>query len=1136
MSAKEVALKSTSILLFLFFLSLLAVPLCRAEAQETDPENLVQRLVDPTLKSEAARTLLGMGAAALPALGKVLHSKRSSEYVRREILKLLPGFGDKGAKMLRDAVSEPALEYEAARQLAGVKSDKLVAGTMFGLLEKSGNPNVRLLAVEWLAARGNADKLRGHLFELLSDPSAKIRQSASALIADRLGRDAIPTLQEMLRKAQLSRSTANRAMRLSILKTLGAIGRKGNQEGKNVMNTLLLALNEEDEQQVAIDELVSIGPASVSGLLMILKAGDTRRAASAMDALLSIGQAAAPEVVDLLQARHSKMKKMAKQFLCFYQDPAVFPLLKNLYPKAAPEDKAEILEIASLYDAAEPFEFIIAATKDDNPVVRVQAVRLLSRSRREAAVPVLLARAEEDPDLDIRLAAVRGLFTMGESSAVPSFARMVAYEKWQVRLEILKALAFMATPSDIKVMSDQLRHRKSELAGQAARALANTTYLTGQRAPDEWVSDVKGITEAGGGKHKPFEIRSIKAGDETVEVSWSGSGDRVLIYLPASVSHNGRYAHLYLGELASDYTVVVLPFPGCSFGPTEQPSLSECMQRYGRQIDIVRQEYTGKPAVLVAHSVAGFGALSFSAENPGSVERIIWVNPVFPRRYYVETAFRASMESLSARWSAEREYLEMQSGFLSPGARNLYRSRVELSSQVKGNGNAMLVAQGHYGLGWLLDEVFFPYDDTTMQSALAANAAPLLLMFGQQDPTLAENVEAFKGQARTNKNMVLSVLDNSIRHIPVENPEAFQAAVKRFMRDYERARTLEPVGGAPTAVVLQGEQGEFGPSQVFLPMEDSTVTRTSADLVKPSRLSRFLDSREPEKLVSGERKEDEEDLTFMLVAPAEETVPEVEESGHQVAGQPAKNEASSVPEATAGEPELVESRVPEESTAVAVATEPEKTAAKVIETAPEPEKPVETTVTRVTSRSATTTTREERPPVVVISSGTPEDAKSHKNNVTTVTSNERSQPNRTVAPFRSEPAVTDTPSATARRESKVDMSAILGWSLVGLSVAGIGTGVYMHSQAGALTSEANELDPILDPDYDTLFDDKVAQAGTKMNFAYLGYGLGAAAALAGVELLFDWPIKFRKKKDKSVSIIAAPLFAREGAGIILDIR
>ena len=1031
-------MKATSLYSILVVLILLVFPVCTAAGQDVEPEELVQRLVDPTLKSDAARGLLDMGAKAIPALKKVLHSKRSSEYVRREILKLLPSFGAKGSQLLRAAVAEPALEYEAARQLAGLKSDKSVEGTMFGLLDKSGNPNVRLLALEWLSSKGSASKLETRLFALLSDPSGKVRQSSTALVADRLGRGAIPKLQAMLRKAELARSTSNRALRLAILKTLGAIGRKGNQEAKNVLNTLLLALNEEDERQVATDELVSIGPASVSGLLMILKAGDTRRAASAMDALLSIGQAAAPEVVDLLQARHSRMKKMAKQFLCFYQDPAVFPLLRSLYPKVTPADKGLILEIVSLYDADEPFEFLVNAAKDEDPTVRVQALRLLSRSHRKAAVPVLMSRAEEDPDLDIRLAAVRGLFTMGESSAVSSFARMVAYEKWQVRLEILQALAFMATPSDLKILSEQLRHRKSELASQAARVLANTTYLTGIRSPEEWMSDVKEITESQKGKFSPFETRTIKAGDQTVEVAFSGSGDRVILYLPSSTAHNGRYAHEYLGKLAKDYAVVILPFPGCSVGPAEQPSLAECMERYARQMDIVRQEFSDKPAVLVAHSIAGFGALAFSASHPEAVERIIWTNPVFPRRYFVEGAHRAALDSLPARWNAERELLDMQAGFLSPRARNLYRSRVELSAQVKGNGKAMLVAQGYYGLGWLLDEIFFPYDDTTMQTALASSSAPLLLMFGKDDPTHQENVAAFKKQARTAKNMVVTVLENSIRYLPVELPGAFQAAVKRFIRDYERAATVLGVGGMPTALVLTGEIGEFGGESVLLPEADTAVTRSSGELVEASRLSQFLNSRKPETLVSGERKEDDEDVAFLAMVPTDENAGAGGLSGADSGG------------------------------------------------------------TFAGAGDSTSTG----------SAGTV-------------------------------PAVGGSPMVSTGAEGKSNAQDIWAWSLVGFGLAGLGAGGYLHFTANSNVADANALDP-LDPgvgaDYDSLFDNKVADANQSMTLGYVAYGLGAASLLVGLDLLFDWPISFRKKRDSSLSVTAAPLLVREGAGFVLDIR
>jgi len=1016
-------------------------------AQELDPEATAAKLVDPTQRDGAVRDLTAMGDKALPSLKRLLMSKRSSEFLRREILKLLPQFGGKGIAIIKGAVKESALELEAAKQLTRVTPDKAIGSSMFELLTSSLNPKVRLLALDWLAEHGSANKLNELLYDALSDPSAKIRLRSGTLIANRIGLDSLPKLMGMLRKAELARSNSNLGLRLAILETLGILGRKGQAEARRVIPTLLQALGEEDERQLAIDMLVELGSPAVSSLLMILKAGDTSRAAAAMDALLSIGQKAAPEVVSLLQARHPKMKKMARQFLCFYQDPAVFPLLQDLYPRAEPRDRAMILKIVSLYDSAEPFEFIVQATNDEDSLVRRQAVRLLADTARKAAVPVLLTRAEEDPDLDIRLAAVRGLYSMGETEAVPSFVRMLEYEKWQVRLEILKAMAHMGTPSDVKTVSEQLRHRKSELAGAAGRALANTTYLTGQRSPDEWVADVKEVIETDDDlKGIEVALKRIPVADEDLEVAVLGSGDQVILVLIPSVSLRTKYLPHYLGELAGDYKVVVVPFRGCKSKVNERPSLSDCLERFSERMAIVKQEVSSGPVILIGQSVAGFAAIDYAAKNPDAVTSLVLGNPIFPRRYYVETALKRTVEKLPARWQKELEFLDHNSGMFSPRARNAYKSKVELASQVRGEGRAMLVSAGHYGLGWFLSDVHFPYEDAGVESSLANLKAPVLLVFGKDDWVLAENREEFRRIGNITGNLVWTSMDGSIRFSMIEQPERFQAAVQRFIREYRlEGRVAGMGGGLPTAAVVFGEIGEFVPMEAAVEVAAPTSNRPEGQLLEPSRLTTFLNHRTPENIVSHEPFRAEEiEVEVVEVVPVTPTaVPG--ETGDPESGTP----TGGPPPELAGGPGPTGSGTP-------TAIGPTGMPGALIETGPSQRSPVWDYV---------------------------------------------------------------------------------GWGLLGVGVVGLAGGGFMQWQAAAQLDLANSLDPgeySTQAKYDGDFDAMYNQAGSYLNFAYIGYGVGGLLALVGIDLLLGWPISVGESAPPT-RVSFMPLVTPDGGALVLEL-
>jgi len=848
-------LRPVAAVLFLAAASVAALP---CAAQEKDPALLVQQLADPTLRGGAREALLAMEPArAVSELDKALSSKKSSEQLRREILRVLPDFGARGTSVIVAALKDPLLEFEAARALSGSTGDRTVAESMFDLLAGSQNPKVRLLALEWLAENGDAKRVNGLLLGTLADSSDKVRTRAGELIVSRLGVPVLPELMEVLRQAEFSRSVSNRGLRLALIETLGLMGQKGPSEAARVVPTLLQALGEEDEAQVAVAALVRIGAPSVSSLLMILKAGDTRRAAAAMDALLSIGSKAAPEVVSLLQAKHPKMREMAQQFLSFYQDPAVFPLLVKLYAQANPEDKVTVLRILSLYGTRETVDFVVRATTDEDARVRAESVRILAATGDPAAVPVLLSRAEEDSDMDIRVAAIHGLYSMGELSAGPSFARMLEYEKWQVRLELLVALSYLGNPSSsIKAVADQLRHRKSEVATQAQRAVANITFMSGQRSPDEWMRDVRAIVDPPGGKDAVEALqKSVVAGDEEIPVLVFGKGKETILFLAPTVELNARLMGRYLGLLAEDRTVVVMPFPGCSQKRSDRPSLVECMNRVADRIELVRQELALQGVVVVSQGAASLAAIHYASRFRTAVRQVVVANPVFPRRLDMEKTLAATWELLPARWKKELEYLDLQGGKLSPRARNVYRSRVELAAEVRGEGRAMLVAPGYYGLAWLLDEVFLPYEDTSLVNSLAALEVPLLLIYGEADPTLNDSREAFRKIGRIRKNIVSTTLPGSIRQSPAEQSDLFQKAVLHFVESYRASTQPTGVGGAfATASVSAGEPVLTGVAGGAVAVGATAGDRTIAE---GSKLAQFLTANEPDKVLTAEDRSSE---------------------------------------------------------------------------------------------------------------------------------------------------------------------------------------------------------------------------------------------------------------------------------------
>jgi pimeloyl-ACP methyl ester carboxylesterase/HEAT repeat protein len=1234
---RTIALSVTLVLVTLF-----AGPVC-LRAQEVPPETYVERLADPTLKGEAVAALNQMGSSALPALKKALFSKRSNEYLRREVLKLLPAFGKKGISLVEDSLRKPALEMEAIKQLANLPADRALQKLMMDRLSNSLNPKVRSLALEWLVANGDPEKVNAKLFVILSDPSDQVRDRAGELVASRVGVNALPQLMEMLRKAELSRSPANLGLRQALLKTLGFMAEKRPSGAGRIVPTILRSLGEEDEQDVAIQVLINIGAPSVSSLLMILKAGDTHRAAAAMDALLAIGQKAAPEVVSLLRARHPKMKRMAQQFLGFYQDPAVFPLLRELYPRVNSVDKAAILRIASLYGDQEPHEFIIEATLAEDPIVRTAAVELLAASGKPGSVPVLLTRAEEDADLDIRLTAVRGLYGLGESSAVAPFGRMLEYEKWQVRLELLRALAWMGNPMVVKSVSEQLRHRKSEVANLAARGLANITYLSGQRSPEEWVSDVNAIL---GSQEDSTDVvkKSIQAGDETVEIAVLGNSRQTILYLSPNLSLNQKYLARYLSQLADDYTVVVIPMTGCDGNGGQQLTLVECADRMVERAELVRQEVTEQPVVVMGHSVTGFGAIRYGARYPRNVRSIVIADAVFPRRFEVEVTQRRTQKNLPVRWRKEMELLEQRAGELVPRARFEYLGKIELAALVRAEGRAMFVSSGYYGLSWLMHDVFFPYEDTTIESDLAALTVPLLLVFGDHDYAADINREAYRKIGRIRRNLVTTRLAGCQRFSIVEKPKAFQKAVLHFIQSYQVAMFPEGVGGGVSRAVtaLDSQPGNQLALTALSGAPANLVKREGA-LVESSVLTQFLSSHAPDKVISGQSGEsDNRAETEALEAEAarlaaeariaKEAVSKAKEVRLQEAARIAEEKRIAQESLRLEEAQRVEEeRLAAESARKAEEVSLAEDAARKAEEARVAEslaKQAEEAALRASEQAELEARKAEKdkqegasaaiitvsPPIPTKdSNGQSGDAQRDKekaaalaaaeaerqaaagrqaaeaakaaaakaarqaeeaarrqleadkaaadaarleadkraadaarleadkrvveegNNSSSKTGDSISNSNTTV---RNDNGIIDTPATgaggiTRKPHDPKRKYKLIGWGLLGGGLLVGGTGGFMTYMAKDRARKANALDPNL-PDYDGRFDKHLKGAQTWQTMSIVGYALSAVGLLAGLDLIFGWPIAVGQGSGTRTAISLSPLLQPNGGGVMLN--
>ena len=795
-------------------LILIALPwVAGLQAGEKDElRGLVRRLEDPVTREAAAHTLLEKGDSVLSHLTWALKAPGSSDLLRREVVALLPRFGAKGIGPLKVALGDRRVELEAARQLATIDASEKVFPVLFGALD-SANPRVRGTAIFWIKESGTTGKgLSKKLFQLLGDPSEEVRNVAGELIARDLGRDAVPTLMKLFREEVMNPTRSNVLLRQVLIRTLGVVGRTEPMAADRVIPTLIQALYRKDQQKAASAALVALGERAVPSLLMVLKQGDVKRAPAAMEAMMQIGPEAAPEVVSLLTARHGKMRELSLQFLSFYRDPAILPILMRTFQKGDPLVRTNVISIVGLYRQDEAVRLLELGLKDLDAGVRLKAMEMIAKSDLPQTVPLLLSRAEEDPELNIRIAALQALFYLGEMSAVPSMVRMLQYEKWPIRMEILKALLWMGRAGHVGPIAEQLAHRKPEIANLAKRTLANLSYLEGERSLEGWSRSVGAILKAGLGEHDtPLSVnrKEIHVGKEVIEVLVAGTPDHgTLLLLRSGDGLDDTWFLEALRPLVDDYRIVLMDFPGCGFQDGDsRPEAKRCMAWHGERIELVRSAFTSGKVVLISHSVASYAAAWYAAKRPDAVSKLILIAPVYPEPTLLRDTVRRIEDGIPTRWGKELDILEGLRGRMNPRAYHRYRHRAELAALVSGQGNASLVTS-YYGMSWFLHETWLPEGDSELEAAFVQIRAPVLLIIGENDPTPPESLALFRRIGRIRGNYLLAMVPNAMHFPHISRPVTFRSAVTKFLTEVEGVgQPLGAAGLVPTALVSIGERG-----------------------------------------------------------------------------------------------------------------------------------------------------------------------------------------------------------------------------------------------------------------------------------------------------------------------------------------
>ncbi len=105
-----------------------------------------------------------------------------------------------------------------------------------------------------------------------------------------------------------------------------------------------------------------------------------------------------------------------------------------------PRVRAKILEIAAGFDTAAATAICKGALEDPDERVRMSACSAWGKRGGSEAVQLLAARYQADPELDVRLRALRELGTLGDKQAIPVLARALEDSDPAVQYRAVAAL------------------------------------------------------------------------------------------------------------------------------------------------------------------------------------------------------------------------------------------------------------------------------------------------------------------------------------------------------------------------------------------------------------------------------------------------------------------------------------------------------------------------------------------------------------------------------------------------------------------------------------------------------------------------------------------------------------------------
>jgi proline iminopeptidase len=628
---------------------------------------IVPLLADVQASPIAIHALTQAGTPSVSAIDRML-SENPSDLMIAGVMGVISEMGEPGSKWLVEQLQHPSirLRHAVLGTLRAVVATPLVARQL-AKLARSGRPEVRARAIDFIASSGDTGLLTDARV-WLEDDNPTIRAAAARVF------EAMPVVSDhdrLVRRYQSERliaSDKNLGVRVALLRAMG------NLKSADLVPTFVDAFGYEGEQQAAIDALVSVGAPAARTLLLVVKAGDLERAPFALEALARLGSGVGMAAKGLFTHPRETIRNLARDLMSASNDPDAVDALIGLFRKEEYEDPVPLIEAIGSFDGPGARKALLEVLQHADPRARRAAAEAFGRMHRRntEVLSALQDAVEKDDNLEVKLAAIRGMYRLYDPRLSDLLVRLIQFEGPSVRMVAYDVLSWIGAVTAVPLIASKIgdaEKAEREVIFRSLARLTRTENIRSVSAANAFMQRVRAKTQ----RRAAGRLGTVKVEGTTLNYRVAGSGP---VLIAISDMHSGDMFQSSLDRLSGSRRVVT--YDGRGRGKTELGSTPYSLSLELADIEALRTAVKAEKVTLLGHGYGGLIALAYAQKHPGKVTGVVMVStPAKVIRYgssnnakrQIPKDFSSDISELDAKhaWFSSEAWIAYRHVALQPG-------------------------------------------------------------------------------------------------------------------------------------------------------------------------------------------------------------------------------------------------------------------------------------------------------------------------------------------------------------------------------------------------------------------------------------------------------------------------------------